>query len=400
MTFLGKIVAVVLILAGGIGAAVLIFAFRPQAVKSKFEPVVQSVEAITLKRQDVPVTVSSQGVLEPRTETHVAAEVAGKVVVVSPGFEVGAVFAPDEVILQIDTTDYLAGVAQAESALAEAKLALETERARARQAELEWNKLGGEAEPTGLVLRKPQMESAEARIRASEAALEKARRDLERTVIRAPYPCRVRAKHTDIGSFLVPGAPVVDLYQTGALEVRLPVALDDFAFIDPEKAPVVELSAQVAGETHRWRAGLERTEGVVDRASRSVFLVARIDPQADADDSRRYLAPGMFVRADVTGVPLKNVFSIPREAVYDNDHVLVISDDNRVAYRKITVVRTEQEHVFASDGIAEGELVSVTPLETVIEGETTVRIETLNGVKRTASDGEAKRPQGTAVPVS
>ena len=400
MTLFGKIVAIVLILAAGMIGAQLIFAFRPQAETTDPPRIVSSVEAITLKRQTIQVTLPSQGILEPLTETQVAAEVSGKVTRVSPRFEVGEAFAVDETILEIDSADYVAAVAQAEATLAEAKLALETEEAKGNQARREWEQLGGDSEPTDLVLRKPQLNSARARIVASEAALEKARRDLDRTVIRAPYACKVRAKHTDIGSFLAPGAPIADLYRTDALEIRLPVSLEDYSFLAPDEMPPVELTAEVSGKQLRWTAELTRTEGVVERSSRSVFLVARIDPQSDQSDSRRFLTPGMFVKADVSGVPLENVFRVPREAVYGTDQVLVIDNDNRVGYRTVNVVRTEQDYVIVSDGLKEGEKISVTPLETVVDGVTEVEIKNLNGVERSASDEKKAAPEGDSVPVS
>ena len=395
MTLFGKIVAVILILAVGAIGAKTIFELSPQAERVEPPRIVTSVEAISVKRQTISVSISSQGEMEPLTETQVAAEVPGKVIRVSPKFEVGESFSVDEVILEIDPADFVANVAQAESTLAEAQLALETEQARARQAEAEWNKLGGGDEPSDLVLRKPQLKSARARITAAEAALEKAERDLDRTVIRAPYACRVRTKHTDIGSYLAPGAPVVDLYRTDALEVRLPVALEDYALIETGSAPEIELSATIAGQPYNWKASLERTEGVVDRTSRSVFLVGRIDPDSVNAEAGRFLTPGMFVRASVSGVPFKNMFRVPREAIYGMNQVLVISDEGTVSFREVDIARTEQDYVVIRNGLTDGEKISVTVLETVIDGETEVEIATLDGVPQA---GQAPAPAQTSQP--
>jgi RND family efflux transporter MFP subunit len=380
MTGFGKIIAVLLILAVGVVGAISIFMFQPEAEKAKPPRIIPSVEAVTVQRQTIPVTVPSQGILEPLTETQVAAEVAGKVIKVSPKFEIGEAFAMDETILEIDSADYVASVAQAEATLAEGRLALETEQARAKQAELEWKKLGGDDEPTDLVLRKPQLKSAEARIVASEASLEKARRDLDRTVIRAPYACKIKSKQTDIGSYLSPGAPIASLYRADALEVRLAVSVEDFSFISPDSKPSIDLKATVAGKPLKWSATFARTEGIVDRQSRSVILVGQIDLTATQDESNRFLAPGMFVRATVAGAALEHMFRVPREAIYGTDRVLVIDEKNIVSYRQVEVVRTEQDYVIISKGLEEGERISVTVLETVIDRVTEVQVDTLNGV--------------------
>lgn len=399
MTILGKIVAVILILIAGMMGAAMIFNFRPRAEKTDPPRIIPSVEAITVQRQTIPIEVPSQGILEPVTESQMAAEVAGKVVKVSPKFEIGETFAVDEIILEIDSADYVAGVAQAEATLAEAQLALETEQARARQAELEWKKLGGEDEPTDLVLRKPQLKSAEARIAASEATLEKARRDLDRTVIRAPYACKVRTKQTDIGSYLAPGAPIAGLYRADGLEVRLPVSVEDFSFIAPGATPTIKLSATVAGKALSWTAVLVRTEGEIERGSRSVILVGQIDPSTAGEGSSRFLAPGMFVKASVDGVALENMFRVPREAVYGTDQVLVIDKENIVSYRTVDVVRTEKDYVIISNGLNEGERISVTVLETVIDGKTEVQVESLNGAEQApspAKSGPVKKEAASA----
>ena len=394
MTTLGKFIAVLLILATGVVGALVIFKNRPEAEVTDPPRIIPTVEAVTVQRQTIPVAVPSQGILEPLTETQVAAEVAGKVVKVSPKFEVGEAFAVDETILEIDSADYIAGVAQAEAAVAEARLAFETEQARAKQAELEWKKLGGDDEPTDLVLRKPQLRSAEARIAASEASLEKARRDLDRTVIRAPYACKIKTKQTDIGSYLAPGAPIAALYRADALEVRLPVSVEDFSFIAPDSKPAIDLKATVAGRQMKWSASLIRTEGVVDRQSRSVVLVGNIDPTAGGNEFDRFLTPGMFVKASISGVPLENMFRIPREAIYGTDRVLVIDEKNVVSYRTVEVVRTEQDYVIISDGLKVGERISVTVLETVIDGVTEVQVDTVNGVDVVPSP-EGTEPAGS-----
>ncbi|MGK0187086.1 MAG: multidrug efflux system membrane fusion protein [Verrucomicrobiales bacterium] len=400
MTHFGKIVAAVLILIAGVAGAMMIFEFKPVAEKTDPPRITPSVEAITVQRETIAVTVPSQGVLEPFTETQVAAEVAGKVMKVSPKFEVGESFAMDEILLEIDSADYIAGVAQAEATLAEAQLAMATEQARANQAEREWKKLGGDDAPTDLVLRIPQLKSVEARIKASEASLEKARRDLDRTVIRAPYDCKVRAKQTDIGSYLAPGAPIAELYRADALEVRLPVSVEDFSFIAPGDKPGVELKATVAGKSLTWSAVLTRTEGVVDRQSRSVILVGQIDPTEGDAESNRFLAPGMFMKASVAGVPLDNMFRVPREAIYGTNRVLVIDDTDIVSYREVNVVRTEQDYVIISEGLKEGEKISVTVLETVIEGKTKVDIERLNGVEQAPGRVKSQSESEAAAAVS
>ena len=85
----------------------------------------------------------------------------GRVLEVSPKFKSGGRFAKGEVMLEIDGSDYVAALAKAESALADAQLSLAREEARAAQARRDWKKLG-RGDASDLVLGIPQIASAKA----------------------------------------------------------------------------------------------------------------------------------------------------------------------------------------------------------------------------------------------
>ena len=76
------------------------------------------VDTIVAEITSMNLTVSSQGTVRPRTETSLVAEVSGKIVSVSIDFVAGGFFREGEVLLQIDPSDYRAGLKRAEAALA------------------------------------------------------------------------------------------------------------------------------------------------------------------------------------------------------------------------------------------------------------------------------------------
>ena len=57
---------------------------------------------ISASKSDYAVRISSQGEVLPGRRTSLAAEVSGRVIWVSPKFEVGERFAEDETLLEID----------------------------------------------------------------------------------------------------------------------------------------------------------------------------------------------------------------------------------------------------------------------------------------------------------
>ena len=360
----GKIAVAAIVVAVCAGVIFLMKKFAPEAEKETREEVLTTVEVATVESLATSVRIQSQGMVEALTETSLAAEVGGTVVSVSENFEVGREFEKDDVILEIDPADYASALAQMESNVADAELNLALEKGLARNAPEEWRRLGREGEPTDLALRKPQLKSAEAKLVSARAAVEKARRDLDRTKIRAPYDCRIRMTYTEVGSFLGPGTRIADIYELGDFEIRLPISLDEYAFIDGSGTGAgVTFSANIAGEEYTWKGTVIRDEGVVDRTSRSVFLVASITE----DQGSKFLSPGLFVKASIAGRKLDNVISLPRKALYGKDRVYVIDDEDRLRFRKVTILRTERDRVLVSDGLEAGERVCTTNLAAAID---------------------------------
>ncbi len=68
-----------------------------------FTPPGVRVEEVTLR--DVPLTVTSQGTVRPRTESQLVPEVAGRVTWVAPSFAEGGFFELGDVLVKIDPFD-------------------------------------------------------------------------------------------------------------------------------------------------------------------------------------------------------------------------------------------------------------------------------------------------------
>ena len=251
------------------------------------------------KKEEGDELVTSVRVVRSLHEVQLAAEVGGRVIVKSDNLLAGAVVEKGEVLVEIDTADYKAAQARAESALADAKLALKQEQAMAEQAIIDWKKIG-RGEPSDLVLRKPQLAAAKARVDSAEAEVLKASRDVERASIRAPFDARVRMATVEVGAVLAPGTPVAELYSTDQLEVRLPFSLLDYGYLDKKGGAEFTVTAKVGGEERSWPAVLDRIDGEVQRSTLSAYGLAKIMPDADGG-----LPPvGLFVEAKVPGKEL------------------------------------------------------------------------------------------------
>src|SRR5690606_28507190 len=142
----------------------------------------------------------------------------------------------------------------------------------------DWRGMGIEEEPSALVLRKPQLERAQAALDAALADVALAERDLERAVARAPFAGRALEKFVDVGQFVTArSSQLAVVYGVDYAEVRLPLSADDARYVElpesfrdarAETRPRVILEADYAGERREWEGVIDRVEGVIDPQTR------------------------------------------------------------------------------------------------------------------------------------
>jgi RND family efflux transporter MFP subunit len=336
------------------------------------------VDAIPVERVSLNLSVFSQGSVAPRTETTLVAEVSGIIVNVSPNFVAGGFFRQGETLLEIDPSDYQAGLKRAQANLASRKAQFAEQKARADQALKDWKNMGRQGEPSDLTLRKPQLAEAMANVQATEAELQKAERDLERTRIKLPYDGLVRTKQVDIGQYVAPGTPLGVTFAIDTVEIRLPLSATDVLYLDlpsatdPADKPrlQVTLTTGNGGIRGQWQAEIIRTEGVIDEKSRVTYAVAQVvDPYGVLGQSHQAeLKVGTFVRAEIQGLRANNVFKLPRSVLRADNTVLVANAERKLEIRQVNVLRAEPRSVYIRDGIVDGDMVITTTLDAAIPG--------------------------------
>jgi RND family efflux transporter MFP subunit len=365
----------VLLLCGAIGFYLIDTA--PQAERRRPPPATPVVEVVAVQPQDYPVILESRGTVTPRTESTLIPEVSGQVVWIADKLRKGGFFEPGDALVKIDPRNYETAVTIAASELAQARLQLQEEQARAEQAARDWDKLGLAGEPDELVLRMPQMGSARASVAAAEARLRRAEIDLERTRISALYAGRVLEKNVDIGQFVNSGSVLARIYAVDYVEIRLPLTSAQIAFLDlPETyrnggtplSPVpVVIKAEIGGSEYQWDGRVVRSEGAIDTASRQWFVVAQVDDPYARHGDRPPLKVGQFVLADIAGRTLENVYLLPDSAVRIDDQVIVVDREHKI--RRVNVeVLLSRDGVSVVRGLAPGQLVSMTDLPFAGEG--------------------------------
>jgi multidrug efflux pump subunit AcrA (membrane-fusion protein) len=95
-----------------------------------------------------------------------------------------------------------------------------------------------------------------------------------------------------------------------------------------------------------------------------VQLVARVESSASSVP----LSVGLFVSAEIEGLAAENIVVLPREALRNDNQVLVVDEEDRLRFRKIEPLRLYQNDLLVRAGLQAGERVCISPIQTAIEG--------------------------------
>ncbi|WP_432454967.1 efflux RND transporter periplasmic adaptor subunit [Agarivorans sp. QJM3NY_29] len=352
---------------------------KPQAQKKTVQQQTKlAVEVSRLQPQDYQVWIASYGSIQAHTETKLIAQVAGTITSVSDNFREGEFFKKGEKLLKIDQRDYQNAITIAAAELQTTQLQLAEEQAKVVQALRDWQRLGKGKPANDLVLRKPQLAAKQAALASAQAKLSKAKLELERTVIRAPYAGRVIDKNVELGEYVSSGKQLASSYAIDYLELRLPLSLSDQAVLNiPENfrqshssisKPLVKLYTQLGTQQYQWRAQIERSEAALNSTSRQLYLVAKIDdPYGPNNENKPPLKIGQFVSANIQGKTLKQVYVIPRSALYPDQQVVIL-ENGLLQRKKVSLIWQDPQSYIIDGGLNPGQTLVTTPLGRVISG--------------------------------
>lgn len=279
------------------------------------------------------------GEIRPFDTVTVSSEVAGKVDTVFA--EVGDRLAAGAPLAEVDRETFRIYLDQAEAnlAAANADLALATKELE-RKRDLRSDETISQAALDQAVA---AHDLAKARAAGAEAALGLAKRNFERSLIRAPDAGAVTQRHVVAGQWAEVGVGLFELAVGKKIKVaaRVPAAwasklagLEDFSF-----------SVGVGGANHVAR--VYSIEPIVEEASRSFEIVGT----AVNDGSMK---PGMFANVTLESPTAEQSLWLPAPAVATSDlpQVLTIEDD-AVAFQQVQIGRRDEGKIEIVEGLAQ-----------------------------------------------
>jgi len=349
---LGTVLAAVLA-AAGLGTYFVSDGRAREGKGSKGPPPVPVVVAAADQRT-VPIRLRAIGNVEAFQTVSIKARVDGQIVEVK--FREGQAVAKGEVLFRIDPRPYQSTLRQAEANALRDAAARDQARSQAKRYQelLDKNFISKEA----YAQIRTNAETAEATAKASRAALENARLNLEYCTISSPLDGFV-------GKVLLQAGNLVKANDVASLVIINQVKPIYVNFAVPEQVlPEVRkhmASGPVTVEVVPPDAGTERIGG------RLIFVDNAVDPstgtirlRAEFANTEAALWPGQFVNVSVRLYDQADAITIPSTAVQtgpEGQYVYVIGPDSLAEIRKVTVQRADTDFAIIATGLAKGERV-------------------------------------------
>ena len=391
-----KIMLPLLVLALGVGGAILLIKNRPKPAKQQRPDQAYLVEIIEVERKTHRVDVRAQGVVEASRRITLQAEVSGKLVHVSEELVPGGLFSRGDLIARVDTTDYRIALKERQSGLTEAEARLQQERGQQLIAERELElfttsmsgereeSAGGELKDASLALRGPQLTIAQVGVEAAEARLDLARAELARASIKAPFNAIVLSEDAEIGQLVSSQSVLATLAGTDAFWIRASVPMEQLkrivipGFNAAREEPGSRVSVKLdlgRGDARANHVGqVVRVLGELDQVGRMAQILIEVeDPLSlkaapEGEAKRAPLLLGSYVEVRFDGASESELVEVPRRSIHDGDTVWVYGQEGQLEVRRVEINATFEQSVLVSSGLSQGERLIVSDIGTPIEG--------------------------------
>lgn len=356
-----------------IGLSSFLVSYQPEIDKIIPAKTLPTIETKNIKLTSISQSVTAYGLVKPHKQIALASEIAGRVIWVSEKLISGGKFDQFDPLIRIANTDYKLQLdkASAENTRAQVDLGIYESDYQRQQGLFKKNLISNSQLDDAYKVYK----RAEATLKITQANLEQASLNFQRTEITAPFSGRVQQESIDEGGYLTVGAPIATLYADDIVEVRLPISNDDLGFLNwpqqmrgtlsPEESIAVSITSTYGGIDYQWQGQLVRIESEVDPKTRLFHAVAVVKNPEFGEQPP--LTVGLFVTAEIAGRSYDQSVLLPRSAVIDN-RVLIVNEDNRLMYREIEIIRINKDSVLVGRGLNNNELICVTPPSIIFEG--------------------------------
>lgn len=350
------------------------------------------VGVVTVHPQTVALTVELPGRLESLRTADVRAQVGG--IIQKRLFQEGSYVRAGQPLYQIDSSTYEAGLESARAQLATAQATLaKADADLARYKPLVSADAISKQEYDAAVTAK---RSAEASVKAAQAAIKSAGINLNRSRITAPISGFIGQSKVSEGALLNAGDTTVlaTIRQTNPMYVNVTQSASEVMKLRRQIAEGKLLAADGAiavgikfddGTVYPEKGRLLFADPTVDESTGQITLRAAVS------NDQNILMPGLYVRVLMDQVAADNAFIVPQQAVTRGakDTVMIVNAQGGMEPREVTVAQQQGTNWIVTSGLKDGDKV-------VVEG---ISIAGMTGAKKVTpkewapSENQAAAPQ-------
>jgi len=398
-----------------IGLLVLLFMVagkQPPAQAERGEPT-RTVRVIEVPLVELAPMAEGYGQVQPARIWAAVSQVAGRVTYIHPKLRDGEILPEGTELVHIDPKDYELAYAQAQAELAElnaqeknARASLDIEKRNLTLAKNELERIQklvnkGTASQSKADETERAMLSYSASVQnlqntlalvpsqrsVLEARLALAARDLEHTVIHAPYDMRVASLKVEADQYVPVGQNLFEGDAVDRVEIKAQVAMSslrrlfigrqgmqiNIQRISEEFAEMIALDPVVrldlGNHVAEWQAEFVRFSDTVDPETRTMGVVVAVDDPFDKviPGYKPPLSKGMFVNIVLSGKKSIQRVLVPRSAVRANT-VYVADENNRLRRRPVKILFSQDDISAIDEGLEPGERVVVSDLVPAVDG--------------------------------
>lgn len=339
------------------------------------------VDVITVAAAGATITQDLPGRLLAYRTAQVRARVEG--VVEKRLFVEGSDIAAGTPLFRIDARSYQAQVAAAEADLAATRAVFE------RYKPLLETK----------AISQQEFDAAQAKVKQAEAALTKAKLDLENAVPPAPISGRIGRALVTEGALVGKGeaTQLVTIEQIDPIRVEFTQSYSDLLRLQQavkagkqKKADAAQVELVIEdGSLYPEKGRLQFADLAVDPNSGAVVL------RAEFPNPRRELLPGTFVRIRFPQARLDAAIRVPQRAVQGGavgQSVMTVDTENKVVPLPVKTGAMAGADFIVTDGLKGGEQVIVNGLQKVRPGATVKPVPWQPGAPLLAAPSAASQP--------
>lgn len=334
------------------------------------EPTRPTVNIVEVTPGTYPARVEGVGSAEALFALDLNSRISGQVVSVSDSFKSGRLVAQGEVLATLEDSQWQAELESTREAQAEALVSYLEEEQEAQQARQEWSSSGISGSPLStLALREPQLAAAQAALDSSRQAVATAEKNLAGIQIQAPFDAIIVSRSIAPGSYAQAGNEIGQLLSADRVEVVIPLSASDWSVLPDETELVsgrisVELTQIETGE--QWAGSVIRTEKNLNSDTRQRALVVAVDEPL-AQEPRLY--PGTFLKAQIPGRSVANVWKLPASALSQRGEILTVSEEGLLTAHPADIIFSDHQYLYVQlpEGYDQAKVV-IQPLSSYSEG--------------------------------